>query len=212
VSYKLRAVIFDIDGVLLDSRAANIEYYRAVLARFGYPAKPESELAKGHYMNLREALAALTEEASEARLDALWHEAQALNDYPGHLAQVPEGAAEVIEALSQRYALAVVTSRHRFGVEHFYDMSGLRTLLSTAIAFEDYTHPKPHPEPLEVACRRLGVEPSEALYVGDAEVDVLCAAAAGLRFIAYGPLIREAALRALSFGELEALLETQAFA
>ena len=118
------------------------------------------------------------------------------------LTQVPDGCEEVLTQLSQRYFLAVVTSRHRLGIEHFYATSGLEGLLSVSIAFEDYDSPKPAPDPLLTACRRLGVSPEEAVYVGDAEVDVLCAAAAGMGFIAYGPVIKEAPLRALSFADI----------
>jgi len=202
----LRAVIFDIDGVLLDSRAANIEFYRAFLARNGYAERSDDELAQGHYMNLREAIATLTRETSEARIDQLWEGAKVLEGYPMDLTQVPDGCEAVLTQLSQRYFLAVVTSRHRLGIEHFYATSGLESLLSVSIAFEDYERPKPAPDPLLTACRRLGVSPDEAVYVGDAEVDVLCAAAAGTGFIAYGPAIEQAPLRALSFADIPGLL------
>src|SRR5690348_13071982 len=109
----LKAVIFDIDGVLLDSRAANIVFYRDFLARNGYPERTEEDLALGHFMNLREAIATLTREADEAKLDALWLGAKVLEGYPVDLAQVPPGCVEVVSELATRYALAVVTSRHR---------------------------------------------------------------------------------------------------
>src|SRR5690606_22994334 len=50
----IRAVIFDIDGVLLDSRLANAAYYRALLETYGYPPVPDAVLAYGHSHTLRE--------------------------------------------------------------------------------------------------------------------------------------------------------------
>jgi HAD superfamily hydrolase (TIGR01509 family) len=47
------------------------------------------------------------------------------------------------------------------------------------------THPKPHPEPLLKVLEHYGLEPEEALFVGDSEVDRLAAAAAHIPFVAY---------------------------
>ena len=51
------------------------------------------------------------------------------------------------------------------------------------IGLEDVTHAKPDPEPLLTALSRLGVEPAQAVYVGDTDIDMKTAAAAGVRGI-----------------------------
>ncbi|MFG3709011.1 HAD family hydrolase [Micromonospora sp. NPDC047670] len=50
---------------------------------------------------------------------------------------------------------------------------------TTVICGDEVTEPKPAPEGLRLACRRLGVSPAATTYVGDAEVDLRCAASAG---------------------------------
>jgi phosphoglycolate phosphatase len=112
--------------------------------------------------------------------------------------------------LAAVWPLAIVTSRPRRGLDHYFDFSGLRHLFSESLCYEDYDRPKPAPEPLLAACRRLRIAPGEALYVGDAEVDRLCAEAAGVRLVAFGPAISEAVTRVHSFAELGALLLARA--
>ncbi|OUO93783.1 HAD-IA family hydrolase [Cloacibacillus sp. An23] len=75
---------------------------------------------------------------------------------------------------------------------------GITDRLDVIIGLEDVTHAKPHPEPLLTALARLGAEPSEAVYVGDTDIDMKAAAAAGVRGIgvATGNFSREQHLAA----------------
>ena len=59
----------------------------------------------------------------------------------------------------------------------------IRDYFQAVITFDDYTHPKPDPEPLLLAVERLNVRPAEAAYVGDSTSDVVAAVAAGMRSI-----------------------------
>src|SRR6266540_7497367 len=106
----IRAVIFDVDGVLLDSRDANIAWYRAFLAGHGYANIHEDVLAHGHHMNLRQAIAFMTQ-APEERVSELWQIAEALEGYPADLLRVPRDCRRVLETLSRAYQLAIVTGR-----------------------------------------------------------------------------------------------------
>lgn len=205
-SSTVKAILFDIDGVLLDSRRANIEFYRAFLAEHGYAAISEEVLAHGHHMNLRQAIAFMTQ-APDERVDELWQLASPLQDYPDHLLSLPDGCRESLEALAPHFRLAIVTGRMWAGIDHFFRFSGLEALFAAAVGYEDYARAKPDGEPLLVACRRLGVEPRHAVYVGDAPLDYESALAAGTQFIAYGDGIECARLRASSFHELSELLE-----
>jgi HAD superfamily hydrolase (TIGR01549 family) len=202
----LKAVIFDVDGVLLDSRAANIVFYREFLQRHGYKGLSEDVLAHGHHMNLLDAISFMTGAPAD-RVTELWQEAKRLEGYPEHLLQLPDGCRAALESLAMGYPLAIVTARIREGIDHFYAFSGLESLFATAVGYEDYSRPKPDAEPLLVACQRLGVEPAGAVYIGDAPSDLACARAAGTRFIAYGDAIADAEHVVSRFDQLEAALE-----
>lgn len=202
----IEAVIFDIDGVLLDSHRANTAYYSGVLRRYGYPAVPDSELAYGHSHTLRETIAYLTK-AEEAVVDSIFEETRDLAGYPYELVLQPPGCLEVLEALSAEYALGVMSSRIVEGIRQYLDLTGTHERFSTVVGYEDSTHHKPHPEPLLLACERLDVAPDAAIYVGDAPTDRLCALSAGAHFIAFGDAIPEAERVVATFHELVTEIE-----
>jgi phosphoglycolate phosphatase-like HAD superfamily hydrolase len=74
------------------------------------------------------------------------------------------------------------------------------------VGYEDSVLHKPHPEPLLLACARLGVSAAATVYVGDAASDRVCARAAGAHFIAFGDAIPDADPAINCFGELEATI------
>jgi phosphoglycolate phosphatase len=201
----LKAVLFDIDGVLMDSRQANIAWYRDFLAGHGYLNLRPEDLERGHYYSLREAIAFLTQ-APEEQVLAIFEQARALEGYPYDLVKLPEGCQEVIATLASAYAIGVVSSRIREGIDQFFRFSGLGDLFQVVVGYEDSTGHKPLPDPLLVACARLGVEPQHAVYVGDAQSDFTSATAAGTHFIAFGDAIPDAPLQTDSFREIETLL------
>src|SRR6185295_8203082 len=102
----------------------------------GYTGISEDVLAHGHHMNLRQAIAFMTEAPAE-RVEELWEEARLLEDYPEHLIRIPEGSRDVLEALSREYPLAIVTARVRTGIDHFFNFTGLEALFAASIGFED---------------------------------------------------------------------------
>jgi HAD superfamily hydrolase (TIGR01549 family) len=203
----IRAVLFDVDGVLIDSREANIAFYRNLLKRYGYPERSDAELARGHQLTLLESIALLTGEPNRERVRAIWEESRSLADYEPGLTRLPDQCAEVLERLYQNYQLGLVTSRIREGINHYFAFSGLEELFVVSLAYDDYPHPKPAPDPLLTACNRLGLWPNEVVYVGDAPVDLECAEAAGTLFIAYGDAIGGYEPTVCSFPELEQALK-----
>lgn len=199
----IRAILFDVDGVLIDSRDANIAFYRNLLKRYGYPERSDEDLAKGHYLTLLESIAFLTGESSQERVQEIWAESRALSDYEPGLVRLPDRCEEVLDRLFERYQLGLVTSRIREGIDHYFELSGLGDRFIVALSYDDYANPKPAPDPLLAACWRLGLWPNEVIYVGDAPVDLECAEAAGTHFIAYGDAITDYKPLVSSFPELE---------
>ena len=198
----IKAVIFDIDGVLLDSHRANEAYYSGILARYGYPPVPEEELAYGHSHTLRESIAHLTR-APEHVVDDLFERSRDLAGYPYELVRQPDGCIQALDALSQRYALGVVSSRIIEGITQYLDLTGTHAHFDAVVGYEDTERHKPHPEPLLLACERLGVTPGSSVYVGDAPSDLACARDAGAHFIAFGDAISEAEHVVDCFADLE---------
>ncbi len=105
------------------------------------------------------------------------HLAELLEDYPG--------TAELLAEIHASGAtVAVVTSKRLASAANTLEAAGLTDLLPLVVTLEDTALHKPSPEPLLLALDRLGARPEEAVYIGDAVVDVLAARAAGMAVVA----------------------------
>ena len=92
------------------------------------------------------------------------------------------GAREAVKALHEAgFKTVLVTNKMRRVTEHFLARSGLGADLDALVAGDDTEHPKPAPDMLLIACRKVGVEPAYAVMVGDSENDAWAAKAAGIR-------------------------------
>jgi phosphoglycolate phosphatase len=179
----ISAVIFDCDGVMFDSRQANIDFYNHLLGRFGLPPMRDEQVAFVHMHTVQESVRYLFRDTS--------HEGQAqayrLNmDYtPFIQAMIMEpGLKDLLEALKRRCGLAVATNRsttigevlRTFGLEDYFDI---------VVSSLDVERPKPNPEALHKILRFFRIEPGRAVYVGDSIVDMETATAARVPFISY---------------------------
>jgi HAD superfamily hydrolase (TIGR01509 family) len=114
------------------------------------------------------------------------------------------GMAECLAVLAARLPLAVATNRgssmHEI-LRHF----GLVSHFRAVVTCRDVERPKPWPDMLLLAAERLGLGTGELLFVGDSELDLAAARAAGIRFIAYKGEI-EGDFRVGGYGELLTVL------
>ncbi len=177
----IRAILWDNDGVLVDTERLYLRATRDVLAAAGV------ELSEDLYARLflkegRGAwhLAAEKGATGEA-IAAMRRERNALYDRllaGGDLA-VP-GAGRVLRELHGRCVQGVVTSSRRDHLETIHRRTGLLRWLEFVVAREDYERSKPDPEPYLVGWRRTGLGKNECLVVEDSERGLAAAKAAGL--------------------------------
>ena len=204
VHARVRAIIFDCDGVLFDSWRANVAYYNAVLQALGRPPLDDAGERLAHTLSspqLFETLFAGDPDLIE-RARTL---ARNLDYGPFYQWMDPApGLYDVLAALKSQYRLAMATNR---GVtvagvmRHFQ----LAPLLEVAVGIYDVQRPKPFPDMIEKCVQHFGVAPHEAVYVGDSLSDLHAARAAGTQFIAVGAL-PGATARVNHIGELPAVL------
>lgn len=212
-----QAILFDMDGTLLDSLSDMQQAVNHTLSRFGYPPRSREEIRRfvgnGAARLIHRALPPDTEPRQEADVLAayrLWYQAHSCVEtrpYPG----IPE----LLAALRQRgIRLAVVSNKpdettRSLARRFFPELPAWGQRESLA--------PKPAPDMVLQALAQLGVAPERALYVGDSEVDVETARNAGLALAAVdwgfrsrAQLVAAGAERILSHPEqLLALLEAE---
>ena len=182
---RVRGVVFDCDGVLFESRQANLAYYNVVFERCGFPLVEETQTDKVHICHT-----AATPQVFAALLDPEQAQ-QALAvarklDYRQFIPlMVPEpDLHEVLQQLGEERSLAVATNRGR-GVKELLAYFGLDQFFATVVSSADVSRPKPYPDMLLLAAERLGLHCSELLFVGDSELDGQAAEQAGIPFVCY---------------------------
>ncbi|HEX6989062.1 MAG TPA: HAD-IA family hydrolase, partial [Bacillota bacterium] len=182
----VEAVLFDLDGTLLDSGPLIIRTYQDVLREeLGIEASPDDILA--HFgRTLAETFAAFT--PNRARIPQLVARYQTRNlELHDQLARPVPGAVEAVAALrSAGLRLAVVTTKRREMAERGLRLMGLAGAFDAVIAFEDVSAHKPDPEGIFRALDHMAVPPEAALMVGDTPADLLAARRAGVTPVAVG--------------------------
>jgi HAD superfamily hydrolase (TIGR01509 family) len=201
----IRIVVFDCDGVMFDTAEANKAYYNHLLQRFQRPAMNRAQFAYTHMHTVDEALAFLFDDA------AVLEQVQAYRmglDYVPFLKYmvIEPDLRRLLNRLRPRYRTAIATNRTDTmnRVLKTHDLEGSFDLVVTAF---DVVHPKPHPEQLHKILGHFGLEPEQALYIGDTELDERAAGAAGVAFVAYANRALGADFHIKCLKELEAILK-----
>jgi phosphoglycolate phosphatase len=177
--FPFRAVLFDFDGTLADSYPAITASVNHVRALHGLEPLSEPDVRRhvgygaGHL--LQKTVPAGDPDANAAAYRA--HHPSVLRSGTRLLA----GAAEVLQRLKARGLRLAVCSNKPVGfTRELLEILQVARFFDAVLGPEDVAHPKPAPDMLLAALHRLGARPEEALYVGDMDVDVRTARAAGL--------------------------------
>jgi len=181
----IRAVVFDCDGLLVDSESAWTRVQTELYAGFGV------EFTQQHKREIlgRSASAALA--AIEGHLDrrgdgaALWGEVTKLFEKEaerGH-AEMP-GAIAMVRRCAAVVPVGVASSADPRHLDSNVESLGLGDVLRVRVNGESVERLKPAPDPYLLACKRLGVDPRDAVAFEDSATGAASAMAAGLRVIA----------------------------
>lgn len=172
-----RAVVFDLDGTLVDSLPMVLEAIAHALEPFG--PRPTMKIFARLGGPPERFLATLLDDARNVpaalrRMDE-YHRKNA------HLIRPFAGAARLLERLRAcDVSLAIWTGRDRESTDVLLRTHRLEGFFTTVMCGDDLPTHKPDPAGLREIIRRLNVNPLEALFVGDADVDVLGGVAGGV--------------------------------
>lgn len=183
--FSAKAVIFDMDGLMIDSERLYIESERFMASLRGKEL-PDATIAKmmGHKpiesMAIFKADLGLSEspQALLTERDELMHLKMKTDLVP-----MP-GLFDLLTFISPRFGLAIATGASRPFLDLTLDTLKIRDLFSVLVCADDVTHGKPHPEIYELAAARLGLPPADCLVLEDSSNGIRSAHAAGCLSIA----------------------------
>jgi HAD superfamily hydrolase (TIGR01509 family) len=181
----IEAVVFDLDGVIVDSEhvwdAAREALARERGGRWHEKAQQDmmgmSSLEWSRYMHERLGLKDPPEEISAEvirRLEATYREELPLID----------GAPEAVARLAQRWPLGLASSSNRPIIDLVLELGSLHRFFKVTVSSEEVARGKPSPDVYLEAARRLGADPSKTAAIEDSRNGILSARAAGMRVIA----------------------------
>lgn len=183
----ISAILFDNDGVLVDTEGIFYKANREMLKEFGAVLDEDefSQMSLSRGMSLADIIVSLgytPETAEEARRRRnLLYDRMLLER--GASLVIP-GVPDILRELHGRYRIGVVTCCQEMHFRTIHDASGLRPFFDFVVGDQDFVRHKPDPEPYRTALLRAGISAEEAIAVEDSERGVLSAVRAGIRVAA----------------------------
>jgi len=206
----IKALVFDIDGVLIDSFDANLKFFQDLLSKTGYKPPTKKEYSPIFHLSMLDVIRICTKSSDEKEIKRVWEMGRSRKvKYPIFLLKTTKDLEKTIIELSGKYLLGIVTNRVKEGIYKIPVLSRLKKYFQITVAYQDTKNHKPHPDPLLLACKKLGVNPDEAVYVGDAQSDIIAGKAAGMKVIFFSQVTNKNADATTSqFQKLPKLVES----
>ena len=179
----IKVVVFDCDGVLFDSKDANVRFYSHVMEQVGHPGVRPEQREYIHMHTVRESLFYLLGPGDRYEQAISYCQTIDFNQFNDYM-QCEPGLKDILEFAKRSYRVAMATNRTlstrdilaHFDLDKYFDL---------IISASDVRHPKPHPESMERISTAFSASSEEILYVGDSAVDEALAGATGVFFVAY---------------------------
>lgn len=182
---KIKAVLFDFDGTIMDTNDIIIKSWQHTFLTVEGKERPLDAITSSFGEPLSITMKNLFPDKDTEEMVNTYRNYQR-HIYTDKINMFP-GITELISELKLRsYQLGIVTSRlwestrqglYKFDIAHMFD---------AVVSAEDTTVHKPDPAPCLICLDKLGIRPEEAIFVGDSKFDVLCAKNAGVQSVLVG--------------------------
>lgn len=179
----IHGVIFDCDGVLIDSRQANIRFYNLILRELGKPEMgPEDE----EYVHSQTVTESIRRIVPASELERAFQAAKRIS-YSTVLPWIApqEGLIQGLDRLRASGVPCAINTNRTNTMGLILDRFDLHPYFEPVVTAATVRHPKPHPESIYWILGKWGLSPENVVFIGDTEVDRRTAAAAGVAFWAF---------------------------
>lgn len=189
---RFRAILFDLDGTLIDSIGLILSSYHHTLAVHGFPPVTDAEWLAGVGTPLRVQLRRWANSPEEMDRLVATYRSHNLAHHDAMVRPYAEIVPLVRRIRARGYRTGIVTSKNQEGTRRGLRLVGLEAEMEVLVCADSVTHPKPHPEPVLRGMELLGSRPEETLFVGDSIHDLHSGRAAGARTgaVLWGPFPR----------------------
>jgi len=183
----IKAVIFDWDGTLADTKKAVVQSFQKVLVEAGCVVSDEfieRRMGIGTKKTIEEAFRECNMRFDDEMLENLAREKIKIQVSLTEIVDLFEGAAELLEELQGRAKIALATMSGRKVVDKILPEKRITTYFDVVVSADEIVNPKPDPEVFRVSAKKLGVDPKDCVVVEDSVFGVRAAKAAEMKCIA----------------------------
>ena len=177
----IKAIIFDYDGVLVDSRDVGMKAYKAIADTFGRKAFASmADFQRVQKMSFKETFTQWGASTEQRIKEAEQLYRKVTTENREKITLIP-GIKSLLQQLSKRYTLAIVSGTYRELIKPMLQHHDIEQYFSQVVTRDDVQNPKPHPEGLLACLRRLNIKPQETIFIGDMTIDIDMGHAAGVQ-------------------------------
>jgi HAD superfamily hydrolase (TIGR01509 family) len=181
----IRAVVFDLDGVIIDSEEVWEEVRRAYVAEFGREFRPDSQdrmmgMSTGEWSRHLAEEVGVPRAPEQVAADVLGRMAER---YRSDLPLIP-GSVESVRRIGERFTLALASSSARVLIDQVLATAGLTDAFQVTLSTEEVPRGKPYPDVYLTAADKLGLTPADCAAVEDSSNGLRSAGRAGLAVVA----------------------------
>lgn len=178
-SGKIRGVVFDLDGTVVDSLAMTFDAFNHAITTLGGEARTPEQIMEHFGLGEGEIFARMIGRENAERAYALAH---AYTDRTLRAGDVPlfAGIIEVLDHLAKaQLPVSIFTGRSADTTELILAHHGIRKRFATVVCHDHVSSAKPSPEGLLLCCTRMGLPAADVLMIGDSAMDLIAARRAG---------------------------------
>jgi len=180
---KIKAVLFDLDGVLIDSYIAWFNQFNETLKHFGHKPIREKIFRKHWGQSTEDDVRIFMPERTVDEVRQYF--ADHYDEYMDYLTINPEARSVLKKLKNMKFKLGCVTNSHRDIVKRVLTSQNLRKFFQVIVTADDVKKPKPAPDMLLKACKLLKVAPTQTIFLGDTAIDLKAGKYAGCVVIGF---------------------------
>ena len=180
---KLKAILFDFDGTLVHSVSVLVSLFEEVLAEQNFPPADPKKIRRLIGEPLDQIFRKLTNLDNIEYLSESFHAKENARHTAEHIQLMKEVIPTLEFLKSQNLKLGIVSTKQRELVKPLSAELKIGKFFDVMVGGWDVKNPKPHPEPILLACKKLEIKPREIIFVGDSLLDLQSAKSAEAIFV-----------------------------
>lgn len=202
---EVRGVIFDCDGVILNSRAANARYYNMILQALHLPPLTQAQESYTYMATVRQSLEHITPVHLHNQLEKVCRETVNYQRDIMPYVELEPGLLDFVRWLESCNVRMAVHTNRSSGMPHVLDTFQLHSYFDPVMTAA-IVAPKPSPEGVYEVLKAWNMSADHVIFIGDSAMDAQTASTADVSFVVYGRESLDAAVQVDTFEALKNIL------